>query len=119
VSGIGLNEASGRPSAVASQSETAEPSATNAKNAEALFRKAIAANPTDARAYQQLVTTIFGARQELDGAKDVVSNGIKNGAPALPLYLSLAEAAQKSGSSDETKAALESAKAEVDKLIRN
>jgi tetratricopeptide (TPR) repeat protein len=93
--------------------------ATNAKNAERLFRSAIAANPTDARAYQQLVTTIFGARQDLDGAKDVVSSGIKNGAPPLPLYLSLAEAAQKSGSPDETKAALESAKAEVEKLVKN
>src|SRR5205823_14519889 len=42
-----------------------------------------------------------------------------NGAPPLPLYLSLAEAAQKAGSPEETKAALDSAKAEVEKLVRN
>jgi len=65
------------------------------------------------------VVAIFGMRQDLDGAKDVVSNGIKNGAPPLPLYLALAEAAQKAGSPEETKAALKSAKAEVEKLIKN
>jgi len=65
------------------------------------------------------VVAIFGMRQDLDGAKDVVSNGIKNGAPPLPLYLALAEAAQKTGSLEEIKAALDSAKAEVEKLVRN
>jgi predicted Zn-dependent protease len=37
----------------------------------------------------------------------------------LPLYLSLAEAAHKAGAPDESKAAMELAKAEVDKLIKN
>jgi tetratricopeptide (TPR) repeat protein len=89
------------------------------ENAERLFHSASTVNPADPKPYQHLVTAIFGVRKDLDGAKDVVSNGIKSGAPALPLYLSLAEAGQKAGSPEETKAALKSAKAEVDKLIKN
>jgi tetratricopeptide (TPR) repeat protein len=108
------------PSQSASSSKLhATGSELHAAAAEHLFRAAIAANPTDARAYQQLVTTIFAAKQDLDGAKDVIASGIKNGAPPLPLYLSLAEAAQGTGNAKESKAALESAKAEVDKLVQN
>src|SRR5206468_6676541 len=107
------------PSQSASASELRAPSSMLHAAAERLFRDAIKVNPTDAKPYQRLVVAIFGMRQDLDGAKDVVSNGIKNGAPPLPLYLALAEAAQKAGSPEETKAALKSAKAEVEKLIKN
>jgi O-antigen ligase/tetratricopeptide (TPR) repeat protein len=91
----------------------------DALNAERLFRAAIAIDPTDPKPYQALLTAIVGANQDLDGAKDLISSGIKNGAPALPLYLSLAEAAHKGGDLDESKAALDLAKTEVDKLIKN
>ncbi|PYJ67349.1 MAG: hypothetical protein DME76_15430 [Verrucomicrobia bacterium] len=106
------------PSQSASASELRAPSSMLHAAAERLFRNAIAANPTDARAYQQLIM-ILAARKDLAGAKEIISQGIKNGAPALPLYLSLAAAAQKGGSPEETKAALDSAKAEVVKLIKN
>jgi tetratricopeptide (TPR) repeat protein len=87
--------------------------------AERVFRDAIAAKPTDAEPYQQLVTSIFAMSRTLDDAKDVVLNGIKSGAPPLPLYLSLAEAAHKGASPDDSKAALTLAKSEVDELIKN
>ena len=87
-------------------------------NAERLFRNAITLNPPAPKAYQQLMM-IFGARRDLAGAKEIVSQGINNGAPPLPLYLSLAEGAQKARSPEETKAALNSAKAEVEKSVKN
>jgi len=92
--------------------------ATNAKDAERLFRTAIVANPTDPKAYQQLIMTFVPAR-DFDEANKVVALGKTNGAPALPLYLSLAEAAHQAGDEEKTKAALVSAKAEVEKQIRN
>jgi tetratricopeptide (TPR) repeat protein len=101
-----------------SKSEIRNAQTDNAMNAERVFRAAIAANPTDPKPYQQLVTAIYGPRQDLAGAKEVINRGIENKAPALPLYLSLAEAAQKAGSEQESKAALKSAKVEVEKLIR-
>jgi hypothetical protein len=92
---------------------------TPAQRAERAFRAAIAANPSDPKPYHHLLTAIFAVRKKiLDGAAQLVADGIKNGAPALPLYLSFAEAAHKLGDPDEATAALESAKAEVDKLIK-
>ena len=90
----------------------------HALNAERLFHNTITLNPPDPKAYQQLMM-IFGARKDLAGAKEMISQGIKNGAPPLPLYLSLAEAAEKAGSPEQTKAALNSAKAEVEKSVKN
>jgi tetratricopeptide (TPR) repeat protein len=87
--------------------------------AERLFREAIAINPTDPKPYHQLLTAVFAERKDLDSAKELVADGLKREAPALPLYLSLAEAAHKAGDPDEREAALESAKAEADKLIKN
>jgi hypothetical protein len=51
--------------------------------------------------------------------KGIIADGIKSGAPPLPLYLSLAEAGQKAGKPDEVKAALKSAKSEVEKAIKD
>ncbi|OGQ79063.1 MAG: hypothetical protein A3F90_07405 [Deltaproteobacteria bacterium RIFCSPLOWO2_12_FULL_60_19] len=86
--------------------------------AENLFRKAAAALPHDPRAYRQLVAVIYEPRKDLHGIKRVVAEGSKNGVPAFDLYLSLAEAAEKAGSSEERKAALTSARAEIDQSIR-
>ncbi len=86
--------------------------------AERLFRKAIAAIPNDPRGYHQLATAIYGPGKNLTMAKEVVSEGIKNGAPPFDLYLSLAEAAEKAGSPGDSKAALNSAKVEVEKSSR-
>jgi O-antigen ligase/thioredoxin-like negative regulator of GroEL len=93
--------------------------AKNATNAERLFRAAIAVNPADPKPYHHLLTAVFATRKDLDGAKELVAEGLKVGAPALPLYLSLAEAANRAGDQHEREAALESAKAEVDKLIKS
>ena len=86
--------------------------------AEILFRKAAAALPHDPRAYRQLVAVIYGPGKDLNGIKQVVSEGIKNGVPPFDLYLLLAEAMHQAGSPGESKAALSSAKAEIDKSIQ-
>jgi tetratricopeptide (TPR) repeat protein len=86
--------------------------------AEHLFRKAIAAIPTDPRGYHHLATAIYGPSKKLGMAKEVVAEGVKKGAPAFDLYLSLAEAAEKAGSPGDSKAALHSAKLEVERSSR-
>ena len=93
--------------------------AKDAINAERVYRDAITRYPTDPRPYQQLTTTIYGARKDLAAAKEIVAQGIRNGAPPVPLYLTLAEAAQKAESPDDIKAALNSAKTEVEKTAKN
>jgi O-antigen ligase/tetratricopeptide (TPR) repeat protein len=85
-------------------------------SAERLFRAAIAATPADPKPYQYLLR-IFAQREDLELAKELVATGIKNGAPALPLYLSLAESAHKVGVKEESAAAFTRAKDEVEKLI--
>jgi O-antigen ligase/tetratricopeptide (TPR) repeat protein len=89
------------------------------KDAERLFRNAIAAIPNDPRAYHHLATAIYGPRKNLSGAKEIVFDGIKKGAPPFSLYLSLAEAAHQAGSPEESKAALDFAKTEVEKRAKN
>ena len=88
-------------------------------NAERVFRAAITVSPTDPRPYQQLATVIYGARKDLPAAKEIVAQGIRNGAPPVPLYLTLAEAAQKAQSPDDIKAALKLAKTEVEKTAKS
>ena len=65
-----------------------------------------------------MATAIYGVKKDLAGAKEIVSNGIKNGAPPFALYLALAEAARKAGSPEDSKAALSSAKAEIERSSR-
>jgi predicted Zn-dependent protease len=79
-------------------------------SAEMLLRKASARAPKDPRAYQMLATMIYGPRKETAGINKTISDGLKSGAPAFDLYLSLAEATQKAGAPDETKKALSMAK---------
>lgn len=78
--------------------------------AEKQFRAAIAAAPREGRGYQQLVELVYGPRKDIGSARLTVEEGIKNGAPAFFLFLSLAEAAQQAGQPEERKAALLSAK---------
>jgi O-antigen ligase/tetratricopeptide (TPR) repeat protein len=80
------------------------------KDAEALLRKAVARNPKDPRSYQMLATMIYGPRKETGGISKIISEGLKNGAPAFELYLALAEATHKAGALDEAKKALAKAK---------
>jgi O-antigen ligase/Flp pilus assembly protein TadD len=108
------------PSSVPGRSDQlpAPSSMLHAAAAERLLRAAIAAGPADPKPYHHLLA-MFAAREDLEGAKRFIADGIKSGAPPLPLYLSLAEAAHKGGNPDESKAALEAAEAEVQKGIRN
>jgi tetratricopeptide (TPR) repeat protein len=93
--------------------------AQNDAKAELLFRETVAAAPDDLKGYHYLATAVYGPRKDLETAKQVVADGVQHGAPPLSLYLSLAEAAQKAGSPEETKAALEAAKDEVRKSSKN
>ncbi len=92
--------------------------AQNQAKAEILFHNAITTLPADPRAYQHLATAIYGVRKDLAGAKEIVAKGIKNGAPAFALYLALAEAANKAGRPEDSKAALNSAKTEIEQSSR-
>ena len=85
--------------------------------ASSLFHQAVAAEPAGPKAYRQLIL-LSAAQQDLAGAKQIVALGIANGAPALPLYLALAQAAQQAGNAAERKAALSSAKTAVEKSIK-
>jgi tetratricopeptide (TPR) repeat protein len=87
--------------------------------AERLFRDVIKTLPNDPRAYQHLVTAIYGVKKDLAGAQEIVSYGIKNGVPPFSLYLALAQAAQQAGRPDEVKASLQSAKTEVERSANN
>jgi tetratricopeptide (TPR) repeat protein len=80
------------------------------KKAEMLLQRAAARNPKDPRPYQMLATMIYGPRKETGGISKTISEGLKSGAPAFELYLSLAEATQKAGALDESKKALSMAK---------
>jgi tetratricopeptide (TPR) repeat protein len=84
--------------------------ADNDKKAEALLQKAAARNPKDPRSYQILATMIYGPRRETTRINKTISEGLRSGAPAFDLYLSLAEATQKTGALDEAKKALSMAK---------
>ena len=91
----------------------------HAVSAVRLFRAAAAINPADPKPYQQLIGVAFAAENDFAEPKKLIVKAIENGAPPLPLYLSLAEAAHKGGNPDESRAALKLAKAEVDKQIKN
>ena len=75
------------------------------KKAETVLQRAIPLVPDDPRSYQMLAVMIYGPRKEIDAAQKVISEGIKNGAPAFSLYLSLAQAMQKAGAADEAEKA--------------
>ena len=90
----------------------------HAAAAERLFREATGVDPTDSKPYDYLLTRIFAEREDLESAKELVAEGIRRGAPALPLYISLAETAHKVKDQDVRETALKSAKAEVDNRIK-
>jgi tetratricopeptide (TPR) repeat protein len=83
--------------------------AEDLEKAETLLRQVTQLTPQDPRAYQYLAARVFAAKEDVASAKAVVSEGKKRGADAFALSLSLAEAAQKAGDLQETKAALQEA----------
>jgi tetratricopeptide (TPR) repeat protein len=74
--------------------------------AEALFRQAALAAPSDPRPYHYLAVSIFAPRNDLGSAQAVINQGIDNGADPFVLSLSLAEAAEKVGDLKSAEAAL-------------
>ena len=88
------------------------------EKAETLFRQAILAAPEDLRPYRYLATLVYAPQGDLDGAKTVVNEGMKNGADPFSLYLALAEAAKRAKSPEEAKAALSSAKAVIPEVSK-
>lgn len=76
------------------------------ERAEALFRQAALAAPSDPRPYHYLAVSIFAPRNDLRSAQAVINQGIDNGADPFMLSLSLAEAAEKVGDLKSAEAAL-------------
>jgi O-antigen ligase/tetratricopeptide (TPR) repeat protein len=54
------------------------------------FKLAIAADPADPAAYKNLALRFYGQHAAFDEARRVLDEGLANGAPAVPLYLTLA-----------------------------
>ncbi|MDH3443917.1 MAG: O-antigen ligase family protein, partial [Deltaproteobacteria bacterium] len=88
--------------------------ANDEKNADRVLSLSIAARPQDSRAYHHLITSIYGPKKDLAKARAVISNGVSRGAAPLPLYLSLAQAAEMAGNLGERAAALEEAKTRIE-----
>jgi O-antigen ligase/Flp pilus assembly protein TadD len=86
--------------------------------AEVVLRRAAADFPSDPQAYQQLATAIYGVKEDFQKAEEIVLEGIRNGAPPVSLYLSLAEAAQKVGIPSQSKRALIMAKIAIEKAAK-
>ena len=74
--------------------------------AEASFREAALAAPSDPRPYHLLAISIFASRNDLRSAKAVIDQGIRNGADPYVMALSLAEAAERVGDLSGAEAAL-------------
>ena len=79
------------------------------ERAEAAFRQAALASPSDPRPYHYLAVSIFGPRNDLRSAKAVIDRGIENGADPFILTLSLATASQQVGDLNSAEAALDHA----------
>ena len=65
-----------------------------------LFRRAIEAEPSSSEAYVQLIEQVYGRAKDVQAARSVTQEGIRNGANPLRLYTALATAARMNG--DET-----------------
>jgi Flp pilus assembly protein TadD len=74
--------------------------------AEACFRQAMRLAPRDPRPYRYLALDVFAVQEDLDRARAVISEGMRNGAEPTALVLSLSEAARKSGDRATAKAVL-------------
>lgn len=103
----------GRKVDLALRAGAAYAKAQNFAKAERLMSEAIVSNRADPRPYEYLIREIYGARKDLLGAKQILSEGLRNGAPALALNLALAEAAHKAENADEVDNALAAAKSVV------
>jgi Flp pilus assembly protein TadD len=74
--------------------------------AEALVRQAITVTPRDPRPYRQLISQVYAVKEDIEGAREIVKEGVRNGVPPVPLLLALADTAQKLGNREIAKAAL-------------
>ena len=73
------------------------------------FKLAIAANPADASAYRNLAIGFYGEHGAFDEARQILDQGLANGAPAAPLYLALAELERAKGDLQAAEQTLEEA----------
>ena len=64
--------------------------AGNPHRAVATFKQAISEDPANPDAYRNLAIQVYGKADNLDQARQIVDQGVSNGAPAAPLYLALA-----------------------------
>ena len=81
--------------------------AGNDKMGEGLLRQAVTLIPNESQPYQYLITRVFAARRDLDEAKAVTADGIRNGADPFDLSVALAEMAQGLGAYESARKALQ------------
>jgi Flp pilus assembly protein TadD len=74
--------------------------------AERVLRQAAANDPSDPQPYRELVLRVFVPRKDLAAAKDVLAEGINQGADEATLIAALADAAGMAGNEAEQNAAL-------------
>jgi len=82
-------------------------SARESEKAESFLRKVIELTPHDTLPYRTLATEVFAARDDLDAAKELITEGIEHGADATTLLIAFADAAEKTGDAEQAKATLQ------------
>jgi O-antigen ligase/tetratricopeptide (TPR) repeat protein len=83
--------------------------AGNPQAARESLAAAIRVDPADTRPYEYLVTMVYGPRDQLGAARNVVAKGIRAGADGGVLYQALADAAQHEGNTRMVEIALRGA----------
>lgn len=74
--------------------------------AENLLFQAVELAPRDPRAYRQLISQVYAAKEDLDAARTLVAQGMRKGVDPIPLRLAFAQAAHKLGNREAAKSAL-------------
>jgi tetratricopeptide (TPR) repeat protein len=73
------------------------------------FREAAESAPDDSSIYADMAVHVYGPRHDMDGARQVVEQGIENGADSFDLNVALADAAQVAGDRHSAEDAMEEA----------
>jgi tetratricopeptide (TPR) repeat protein len=81
--------------------------AGNDQLGEGLLRQAVTLMPDESQPYQYLIGRVFAVRRDLDEAKAVTADGIRNGADPFVLSVALAEMARGIGAYESARKALQ------------
>ncbi|MGO9455406.1 MAG: tetratricopeptide repeat protein [Candidatus Binataceae bacterium] len=85
---------SSRKAALFNRAGLAYAAAGKPEQAVATLRQALEADPSDPIAYRSLAIEVYAKRGDFAQARQVLDEGLANGAPAVPLYIALADMEQ-------------------------